>query len=289
VKIGYVINPTAGKKQVEKWTERIRNLTGQKGFLYQIFITERPRDGVSKGRIAVQNNCDVVVAVGGDGTVSEVVNGIKDSKAILGVIPVGTGNDFARALDIPLTFEKALECIFNGKNRRIDLGVVNDKYFINVASVGFDAQVVIETQNIKKSLLGSAAYVFGLFKALMNYSPFDLEIETEDRAIKRQAVLIAVANGIFYGGGMKIAPHARMDDGLLDVCLVNSMTKWNIVRLFPLLFSGKHLFRPEVEYFKVKRINIECENGYINSDGEIPGKCPANFKVAADAIRIIVS
>lgn len=288
MKIGYVINPVAGKKQVKEWIARIQDLTEQYGFAYKILTTERFQDGINKGRAAVQNNCDIVVAVGGDGTVSEIVNGIKDSDAILGVIPVGTGNDFVKSLGIPLTFEEALKCIFNGKNKEIDLGIVDDKYFINVASVGFDAQVVIETQKIKKNLVGPAAYVMGIFKALMGYTPFHLEIETEDSIINRQAVLIAVGNGIFYGGGMKITPHAKMDDGLLDVCLVNSMSKGKIVRLFPLLFSGKHLSRPEVEYFKVKRIKVECNNGHINSDGDIIGKCPASFRIEPHAIKVLI-
>ncbi len=288
MKIGYIVNPAAGKKQVEKWVERIRCATEAKGLPYIILMTEGPGDGVNKGKLAVASNCNVAVAVGGDGTVSEVVNGIKDSDTALGVIPVGTGNDFVKSLDIPLDFEDALACVFNGRCKTIDMGVINGRHFINVASVGFDAQVVLETRNIKKYFAGPVAYVLGVFKALKEYNPFVLEIETEGRLIKRRAVLMAVGNGAFYGGGMKITPLACMDDGLLDVCVVEHMPRSKILRLFSTIFTGKHLLRQEIEYFTTKSIAVKCDNAYINADGDIYGMCPASFEVKAGAARVMV-
>lgn len=288
MKIGYIVNPAAGRKRVREWTAAIRSFTESMNFAYEIFITGCPKDGVEKGKVAIRNNCDIVVAVGGDGTVSEVVSAIKDSNVALGVLPVGTGNDFARSLGIPLDVEKALSCLFSGQRKTIDLGMVNDAYFINVASVGFDAQVVMEAQNIKGSIGGPPAYILAIFKALMNYRPFNIEIELDEGIERREAVLVAVANGAFYGGGMNIAPLADMNDGLLDVCLVNSLPRSKILRLFPLLFSGKHLLRPEVEYFKVKRMVVRCREGYINSDGEILGKCPASFQIMPNAVKVMV-
>jgi YegS/Rv2252/BmrU family lipid kinase len=244
-------------------------------------------DGIDKAKKAVGDGCNIIVAAGGDGTVSEVVNGIYGSDATLGVLPVGTGNDFARTLRLPMDLKGALYCIFNCKSIPVDLGVVNGRCFINVASVGFDSQVVMEAGNIKKKFPGPIAYILGIFKALNLYKPFNLHIETEDGTIERQATLIAVANGVYYGGGMKIAPQARIDDGFMDVCLVSSLPKNKIFGLFPLLYSGRHLMRPEVEYFRVRKIMIKCDSGFINSDGEIIGTCPAEIQLKPKSLRVI--
>lgn len=289
MKIGYIVNPIAGRKRVEDWLRTIRFRTEKEGFRYYIYITDGPGDGTAKAKAAVKDGCDVVVAVGGDGTVSEVVNGIpKTRDAVLGVLPVGTGNDFARTLKIPLELDEAVRTILGMNIIPCDFGVVNGRRFINVASVGLDSQVVVEANKIKKSIPGAAAYILGVFKAVSGYKPYDLEIHTEQGTVSKQAALIAVANGSYYGGGMKIAPRARIDDGLLDICLVRNMPRNRIIALFPLLFSGGHLERPEVEYFNAKKIRVFCEKGFINSDGDIIGECPAEMHIEPSALRIII-
>ena len=115
-----------------------------------------------------------------------------------------------------------------------------------------------------------------------------MEMEITGKKIRRQAALVAVANGIYYGGGMKVAPGAVVDDGLLDVCVVADMPKIRILRLFPMIYSGRHLSRPEVEYLRTDKIRIECENGYINSDGEVIGRCPAEMALQQGSLTVIV-
>ncbi len=288
MKIGYIINPVAGRKQAGKLAPLIKKATYDKGFEAAIYITGCPEDVVEKSEKAVREGCHLVVAVGGDGTISEVVNGIRQSNVVMGVIPAGSGNDFARSLSIPMDFKGALDCVFKGRTRRVDIGTVNGYFFSNVASVGFDAQVVMETENIKKYIRGPLAYPLGVIKALIRYKPFDIELETEDRKIKKQAVLVAVANGMYYGGGMKIAPGAVLDDGLFDVCLVEDMSKLKIMRLFPLIYSGRHLMRPETEYFRAREVRIKCQNGHINTDGGIIGRCPADLSMQPQCMSIIV-
>ncbi|MBA1334716.1 MAG: Transcription regulator [contains diacylglycerol kinase catalytic domain] [Firmicutes bacterium] len=289
MRIGYIVNPVAGKKRVEDWLRVIRFYTETEGFQYGIYITDGPGDGIAKAERAVKDGCDVVVAVGGDGTVSEVVNGIPENRdTVLGVLPVGTGNDFARTLKLPLELDEAVRILLGMNIIPCDLGVVNGRYFINVASVGLDSQVVIEANKIKKSIPGSVAYILGVFKAVNGYKPYDLEIQTEQGTVSRQATLIAVANGSYYGGGMKIAPRARINDGLLDICLVRNMPRNRIIALFPLLFSGGHLKRPEVEYFNAEKIKVFCEKGFINSDGDIIGECPADMHIEPNALRVVV-
>ncbi len=288
MKIGYVINPVAGKKRAVQRVSFIKEITEKQGYEAAIYITDKPGAGIKKAAEAVEKGCHIVVAVGGDGTVNEVVNGVGDNNVTVGVIPAGSGNDFARALEIPLAFEEALDCILRGKTKMVDIGMVNGKRFVNVASVGFDAQVVMETDNIKHRIKGPLAYFLGVFKALTAYKPFDLELEFQGETIKKQAVLIAVANGIFYGGGMKVAPDALLDDGLFDVCLVEGIPKLRILKLFPLIYSGKHLLRPEVEYFRTERIRIDCPRGYINSDGEVIGLCPADMVLLPKGLIIII-
>jgi YegS/Rv2252/BmrU family lipid kinase len=288
VKVGYIVNPAAGKKQAVERINQMKRAALDRGFEAAAYITEGFGDAAGKGQRAVDEGCDVVVAVGGDGTVSELVNGILGSGAVMGIIPAGSGNDFARTLGIPSNFDEALGCILNGRIRSIDIGVVNDRYFVNVASVGFDARVAMETNKIKKRVSGPLAYVLGVFKTLAEYKPFDIELETETEKIRKQATLVALANGKYYGGGMKIAPGAVPDDGLLEVYVVDGMSRLKILRLFPLIYSGRHTGRPEVRGFRAKSVNIRCQNGYINSDGEVIGQCPASFGIMPAALDVIV-
>lgn len=288
MKTGYVINPVAGKKKAAGLIPYIKETTENRGKAAAFYITDSPGDAVEKAKKAVLDGCDAVVAVGGDGTVNEVVNGIGDSDVAVGVLPAGSGNDFSRTLQMPQAFKEALDCVMQGKTKPLDVGIVNGKRFVNVASVGFDAQVVMETNRIKHRIPGSPAYVLGVLKALAGYEAFDVKLETEERAFRKQVVLIAVANGVFYGGGMKIAPNAITDDGFFDVCLVSNIPRRRILKLFPLIYSGGHLLRPEVEYFRAKKIRIECLGGYINSDGEILGLCPADMVLQPGGIRVII-
>ncbi len=288
MKLGYVINPVAGKKKAVKRISQIKRVTEDRGFEAAIYITEGPGDAAAKGERALREGCDIITAVGGDGTVSELANGIHGCAVAMGVIPAGSGNDFARTLGIPSDFNKALDCVLKGSTRTIDIGIVNGRCFINVASVGFDAQVVRETHSIKKRIRGPLAYVLGVFKSLISYKPFDMEIETGSERINKQATLVAIANGIYYGGGMKIAPGAVLDDGLLEVYLVEGMSRLKILRLFPLIYSGRHLARPELKHFKARKLSIKCQNGYINSDGEIIGRCPASISIIPAALNVII-
>jgi diacylglycerol kinase (ATP) len=288
MKTGYVVNPVAGKRKSVELIPRIKEAAQKRGQEACLYITEGPGDAAKKAATAVGEGCRVVVAVGGDGTVNEVVNGIAESGAVMGVIPTGSGNDFARTLGIPPNFESALGCVLQGETRAVDVGLINGQRFVNVASVGFDSQVLLETYKIKKRIRGPLAYPLGVFKALAGYRPFNMEIETAERTIRKQALLAAVANGVYYGGGMKIAPEAVADDGLFDVVVVEDMPRLKILRLFPMIYSGRHLSRPEVEYFKTGRIKIECEEGYINSDGEIIGSCPVEMVMHPGGITAIV-
>jgi len=288
MKTGYVVNPVAGKRKSVELIPRIKEAAQKRGQETCLYITEGPGDAEKKAVAALIDGCRVVVAVGGDGTVNEVVNGIAESGAVMGVIPAGSGNDFARTLGIPLDFEEALECVLQGGTRSVDVGLINGRRFVNVASVGFDAQVVLETYKIKKRIRGPLAYPLGVLKTLAGYRPFAMEIETDERTIRKQVLLAAVANGVYYGGGMKIAPEAVADDGLFDVLVVEDMPRLKILRLFPMIYSGRHLSRSEVEYFRTGKIKISCEEGHINSDGEIIGSCPVEMVMHAGGITVIV-
>jgi YegS/Rv2252/BmrU family lipid kinase len=288
MKTGYVVNPVAGKRKSVELIPRIKEAAQKRGQETCLYITEGPGDAEKKAVAALIDGCRVVVAVGGDGTVNEVVNGIAESGAVMGVIPAGSGNDFARTLGIPLDFEEALECVLQGETRSMDVGLINGRRFVNVASVGFDAQVVLETYKIKKRIRGPLAYPLGVLKTLAGYRPFAMEIETAERTIRKQVLLAAVANGVYYGGGMKIAPEAVADDGLFDVLVVEDMPRLKILRLFPMIYSGRHLSRSEVEYFRTGKIKISCEEGHINSDGEIIGSCPVEMVMHAGGITVIV-
>jgi len=231
-----------------------------------------------------------IVSVGGDGTLFETINGMANKKVNLGIIAGGTGNDFIRSVEIPTDIYEALEIIKNGKIKDIDLGMVNGKYFINVVSFGIDGEIVRITDKIKKYIKGSAAYLSATLKSLVVYKAKSMLIEIDGVKYHREAYLVAVGNGKYFGGGMKVLPNAEIDDELLDICIVKKMSKVKLIALFPSIFSGKHISIKGVEYFKGKKVSIKSikDKIIVNADGNLIGPSPAKIEILNKKIKLLV-
>jgi YegS/Rv2252/BmrU family lipid kinase len=266
----FIINPTAGSGRTRSYIDFIRDYMSKTDREYRVEVTERPKEATELVLNFPQYK--VCVAVGGDGTANEVAKGILlRGSGILGIVPSGTGNDMAQALHLNMDREKAMERLLKGEVVSIDLGRVRGDYFFNIASVGFDAWVVRETDRIKKVIKGKASYVLGVLAGLLTYRSREIHLEIDGESIKRRATLVAVGNGQSYGGGMKILPMASIYDDMLDVCVVKDISNLKILFLFPSIFKGEHTrYVKHVEFFKGRNVKVALNRGeLLNIDGEL--------------------
>ena len=268
----FIVNPVAGGGKAKKIIPLIRQTMDETKIEYDIALTTGPKDAINIAKESIQKGYTTIVAVGGDGTVNEVAIGIlKSGNGTLGIIPSGTGNDLARTLNIPFNLKQAIEIIIKGSKKNIDIGVVNNSLFLNIASIGFDSEVVKNTQGIKKRIKLGIAYVIGVLKTIVTFKDKEIQLEIDGLPIDKNIILVAIGNGKYYGGGLKILPMAIIEDGYFHVCIVNNISKFKLLLLFPSIFIGKHIkLKKYVEIFKAKKIKIITENQmYLNVDGEI--------------------
>lgn len=286
----FIVNPVAGKGRALEQIPKIKEKFDKERIDYEIKVTKEKGEGEKLAREGIENGFNHIIAVGGDGTAYEVVNGIRNEKVVLGILPAGTGNDFARMLKMPKDHDDILETIKVARKRKIDIGLVNDRYFLNCSSVGIDAEIVKETEYIKKYVSGTLAYILGVLKTLIRYRYKEVDIEIDGKRMKKKIELMAVSNGKYYGGGMKINPMADFDDGFLDICIVNRISKIKFAMLFLTVFKGKHVEIQEVETLRGKEIKIYGNSSLmLNADGDIIGTTPAAIKIEKRAIEVIVS
>lgn len=271
-RILFIINPVAGGGKAKKLLPVIDKYMVKTGKIYDIVLTSRPKEATIISKQAIEKGYTTIVAVGGDGTINEVAIGILESgKGTLGIIPRGTGNDLARTLNIPFDPIEAMDIIIKGNKKQIDIGFVNNNPFLNIASIGLDSEVVKNTEKIKIRIRSRIAYVIGVLSTLFNFKDKRVQLEIDDVSMDKNIFLIAVGNGKYYGGGLKILPMAIAEDGYFHVCVINKASKIKLLFLFPSIFKGKHIkFRKDVEIFKAKKIKIVTEDKtYLNIDGEI--------------------
>jgi len=237
-----------------------------------------------------QDQVDLVIVGGGDGTLNAAVDGLVDARLPLGILPLGTANDLARTLKIPTSLPEACEVIANGQVRRIDLGWVNGKHFFNVASVGLSVQITEQLTKEVKRRWGIFAYAVTAVQAMWQARPFRAEIRLNGETIKVRTIQIAVGNGRYYGGGMAVAHDATIDDQRLDLYSLEVQHWWQIVALLPAMRGGRHVDSDNVRALKAQEIEVHTRRTRpINTDGEITTATPAHFRVVPQALAVLVS
>jgi YegS/Rv2252/BmrU family lipid kinase len=288
----FIINPVAGKGKALKFIKEIKSLFVNSGKKYSIRITEKPGHATEIAREYTKKGSLRVYSVGGDGTLNEVINGMVGSNSSLAIIPTGSGNDFIKSvISSSLEPKDILMRAINGKVRLTDLAKVNEKYFINISSIGFDAEVVYNTNKIKKlpGIPGKLAYILGAIITLFKYNNNYLKVNIDGHYIETKSLLTAVANGRYYGGGMLPTPNAEIDDGQFDICLISEVNRFKIFRFLPRFIKGLHGSLKEVSFYRGKKITIECDRDLtINIDGEVNKVRKASFEIIPKGIRIVV-
>jgi YegS/Rv2252/BmrU family lipid kinase len=255
-------------------------------------MTEYPGHARELAADAARRGVTRVVAVGGDGTVNEVAGGLVHSQTVLAMIPAGTGNDVAKNLGIPSNPVAAAALAQTGAERSLDVGEVQTSdrlaYFLNVAGFGFDAEVAWRVNRIPKLLGGTLPYLAGVLQTLWRYTSPPMRLEIDGQPIDRRVFLVAVANCHSYGGGMQIAPRARPDDGLFDVCVVKDLGKLEVLRVVPRIYSGGHVGHPAVVMFRCRAVTAVATGRVLcHADGELAGALPARFRVLPAALRCV--
>jgi diacylglycerol kinase (ATP) len=240
---------------------------------------------------------DAALIFGGDGTVHRYLPQLHASRIPALVVPRGTGNDFAHALGIH-TETIALHawrhfCRERNNVREIDLGMIRkddqEAPFCCVAGAGLDAEANARANRLPGWLRSSAGYLFAAVQALFTFTPVDVRLSTEDRTENRKALLIAVGNAHRYGGGLKIVPRARMDDGLLDICLVGDISKLKVLFCLPVIYFGGHTRLKEVDYFQARTVRIESDPPLdVYADGELACRTPVDLRLIPKGLRVIV-
>jgi diacylglycerol kinase (ATP) len=246
-------------------------------------------------RAAAEARDSLLVVIGGDGTVNEVVNGIARTGSEIAVLPCGTGQDFGRTHGIPSRFDDAVRVVLAGDTRMIDLGRVEledgtSRYFANVASAGMSGSVARRANGMTKRFGGRATFFYALTREFLAWQNTHVEVELDD-GVRREGLMhdVIVANGRFHGGGMKLAPEARQDDGAFDVVLIGDVTKPDFVTTAPKLYSGRYLSHPKVELLRSSTVSIvAAEKLPLEVDGEPIGTTPVRFEVVPSALRLRV-
>ncbi len=288
-----LINPSAARGRGQRAWPALRTSLRTAGLDFEEATTRSPQEGMALAQQAGDDGFETVISVGGDGTTHWAVNGLLRSRVqpapALAIIPEGTANDFPRSLGIPLNPQASARAVLGGARRRVDVGQVNDRYYVTISGVGFDAEVAQLVNRWPRWVRGTAVYVAGILRTLLTYRPVDTRITIDGREQHIRMFLLAAANTNWYGGGMYMAPHARVDDGLLAVVYATDLTKLETLAVLPKVFSGRHLQHPKVMHTTAREVRVDSETPLaIHADGETVGKVPAVFRIIPQALEVIV-
>jgi len=283
-RIAVILNPAARGQRARRLRARLESLAGEAVLL----STTRGGDAETLARTAAHEGFDIVVAAGGDGTVNEVVNGIAGSQAALGLLPLGTMNVFALELGLPTgDLDRCWQIIADGHSRAIDLPSANGKRFVQLAGVGFDAQVVKETSQAFKHSFGPLSYLVNAAQIAARTPPL-LHVESE-HAVAEEGSFVLVGNGRLYGGPFPFFKQAVLDDGLFDVLVFKRLNYLEMIRYMQDVIFSSAITAPEVEYFQTTWLRVTSDTPVpAEIDGELIGNCPVEFHILRHGLRVCV-
>jgi len=296
-----IVNPTAGAGRTAKKWPYIKQLLKNTGLRFEHDITEAPGHAIELAKSAVNKGYKLVVSVGGDGTINEIVNGIYAAGGMkdieLGIIGTGTGSDYIRTIGISRHYQESCHHLMNPMKKSVDLGLVEfinngqttKRIFANFAGLGFDAEVVKTTTKKYKNLGGKPAYLMGLLSTFATYNNRNIHITLNGQTEDRKVCTIVMSNGKYGGGSMLIAPEADPSDGLFDVLIIGDVSKLDLLWSLPRIYRGTHLTHPKVTLKRTNEVTISADSKMsIQADGDLIGEAPARFVVLPSALNIRV-
>jgi YegS/Rv2252/BmrU family lipid kinase len=299
LKTELIINLTAGGGKPRPHLKTIFKYLKENGFNFKVSYTSHHGEAIELAQKAADKGIDLIVSIGGDGTVNEIVNGIMKSKndPSLGIIPLGWANDFIKSTDIPSDVIEACKILVKGRTKEIDVGLIDGQtYFANILGVGFDAEIAQLANQIKSKhpnlrILGAFVYVFATIKKLLSpFSYHNVKIKFDGQEIHSKILFIAISNGKFYGGRFKITPEAILDNGLLEICTVEEMGRFKYLSLIPKVFKGTHASIKGVNFYRAKEVVIQSSEPVLAQvSGEvIEGQKEFSITLLPKILKLIV-
>lgn len=288
-----IVNPVAGHNRCNALFPSVREEMTRRGIEFDFHFTNEPMEASDVANMVLKEGFTDIVAMGGDGTINEVVNGMMrlGNDYPLAVIPAGSGNDFARMNKIPLDPIAAVDLLASGREKLIDLGCVNDdRYFINGLGIGLDAQVARDILRSKHST-GVTAYIMAAIRQTIRFRSFPISLTSDDWKGEFSCISLGISNGKYVGGGFKMTPKAEVDDGLIDICIIEDMPRLKRLISLPRARKGTHLSIPGVGYRQLKRVEVSSPVKLVaHIDGE-PYRLPSStfaVSVYPKALRLVV-
>lgn len=299
----FVVNPVAAGGKTGKLWPAIEEQLRSVNLSFDHRFTEGPNHATRLAREAVERGYDMVVAVGGDGTVNEVVNGLMSPRtekagAVLGIVITGRGSDLARTIGIPADYSEACVRLAGDRTMTVDVGLAEfyqeeerrERYFVNVGGGGFDAEVAVRANRAPNFMGGTIPYLSSLVTTLITYRNKPITLIMDDREpLEMVANSVVVANCQYFGGGMRIAPQADPNDGLFDVITIGDIDKIDFLMTVPKVYDGTHLTHPQVDAYRAKRVELHSEEPLLlQVEGEVCGQTPLTFTIVPSALEIRV-
>ncbi|MBR5288680.1 MAG: diacylglycerol kinase family lipid kinase [Clostridia bacterium] len=282
-----IFNPVSGRGKAESLAGMIVQELEKRGETTRLYPTKAQGDGTNEAQLALSDGASDFVCIGGDGTLSEVVSAVAGSGAMLYIVPTGTGNDFARVLGLPKEPMKAFMAQLDGEAAALDCGMINGRPFLNVAGSGFDVEVLRRMEELKATYPGPKAYRKAVFATLGQFTAFHAEISVDDGPFESvKTTIIEIANGQYIGGGMRVAPGAKPDDGLFSLVIVNKVPRWSVPFLLPLFIGGLHVHLPVARVQSAKKVVMRSKNMVVEVDGQLAQMDEARFEIMEGAIRV---
>jgi diacylglycerol kinase (ATP) len=286
-RILFLVNPISGGKRKHEVIVKLRKLIQQVGLDAEVHETHSREDTIQRTSSAVEARFYAVVAVGGDGTINDIASQLTQTSTALGIIPMGSGNGLSRELKIPFSLTKAFNLILENRIRKVDTGTVNGKSFFNVAGIGFDAHIAgLFEKAESRGLLG---YLRLILQTYSSYKPETYKLTIQGNTIQQRAFLLAVCNGTQFGNNAWVGPNAKLDDGKLDITMINRARWFDLPGLVYWMFR-KQIHRSKVvSTFQGTDIQVErVSDGLVNLDGEpIKMSTHLNFSIIADSLSVI--
>jgi diacylglycerol kinase (ATP) len=287
-----IANPVSGSHASRAIAARVQACLEQRGAAVEVQFTTGPGDAQRLACQAAEAGVKVVVGCGGDGTLQEIASALEGTNSALGILPFGRCNDFARAFGIRRKdpVEKLADLLLAGRTQAVDLGAFGTRRFLTVATMGFDSEVsrFVETRNLW--VRGTAAYLYGVLRVLTHFHFPKVRISGDFGTFEGRILLAATSNTPCYGGAMEIAPGAKLTDGQFHLCLIERVSRLEVLRMLPTVLKGKHISHPAVQMLTSRTLEIESATAqWICADGETLGQTPGRFEIHPAALRVVCS
>ena len=283
-----IVNPAAGKGAGARIALRLASELAHAGLQVDVVSTPAPGEAARLASQAVEEGYERVIAVGGDGTANEIANGLVDTQVALGLYPIGSGNDFARALGYPRKRKAIAEFLAQARARRIDVGEVNGRVFLNAAGVGIDGHVaerIIASARVVGPTLG---YFVGALVSIATYRPRQMRVTIDGTTREGKMLVVVAANGTHFGSGMHVAPEARLDDGLLDIVVGLDLSRWASLVALAKLYRGTHVDGRTILAFRSAALDVEMPKAQpMETDGEASRAASLRVRVRPRALTVL--